>query len=73
MIWNGAIKGDEEGEWIYTRRRGESVIDYVLGETDMRDFVERLEIEDRVERKKNLRKWRRSEEDKKSYIMERRK
>ena len=42
-VMNGSVEGDEEGEWTFTGRRGISVIDYVLGNEDTREMVERLE------------------------------
>jgi len=44
-ILNGGIEGDQEGNWAYTGGRGESVIDYVLTDDEVREEVERLEIE----------------------------
>jgi len=49
VIWNGGINGDEEGEWTYTGGRGESVIDYVLGEIETKEYVEKMEIGDQVD------------------------
>jgi len=49
VIWNGDIKGDGEGEWTYTGGRGESVIDYVLGEVGTKEYVEKMEIGDQVD------------------------
>ncbi|XP_024890816.1 golgin subfamily A member 6-like protein 1 [Temnothorax curvispinosus] len=48
MILNEGVKGDEEGEFTYTGGRGETVIDYVIGEEEVREKVERLEVEERV-------------------------
>ncbi|XP_020298257.1 uncharacterized protein LOC109862594 [Pseudomyrmex gracilis] len=48
-IWNGDTRGDEEGEWTYTGGRGESVIDYVIGEAWLKDEVERMVVEDKVD------------------------
>jgi len=36
MIMNGGIKRDEEVGWTYMRERGKSVIDYILGEEEIR-------------------------------------
>lgn len=36
VIWNGNVEGDQEGEFTYARERGCSVIDYVIGEEDVR-------------------------------------
>jgi len=49
MIMNGGIEGDEEGEWTYTGGRGESVIDYIIGDEEVREEIVKLEIGDRVE------------------------
>ncbi|XP_071648500.1 uncharacterized protein [Temnothorax longispinosus] len=49
MILNGGTKGDEEGEYTYTGGKGETVIDYIIGDEDSREKIERLEIGDRVE------------------------
>ncbi|XP_020297624.1 golgin subfamily A member 6-like protein 6 [Pseudomyrmex gracilis] len=48
-IWNGDIRGDEEGELTYTGGRGESVIDYVIGEAGLKEDVEKMVIEDKVD------------------------
>lgn len=49
FILNGYIKGDEEGEWTYTGARGESVIDYIKVEEDIKEEVNRMEIGDRID------------------------
>ena len=48
-ILNGGIHGDEEGEYTYTGGRGETVIDYVLGDENTRREIESLVVEDRVD------------------------
>jgi len=48
-ILNGNVRGDEEGEFTYRGGKGETVINYVLGEEEVRDKVERLEIGERVD------------------------
>jgi len=45
-IYNGCIKGDEEGEFTFTGGRGNSVIDYLIGEEETRDH---MRIGERVE------------------------
>ena len=49
MILNGGMKGDEEGEYTYTGGKGETVIDYILGDEDIREKVERLEVGEKVD------------------------
>lgn len=48
-ILNGGVEGDEEGIWTFVGAKGQSVIDYVLGNEDVRDAVEKMEIGDRIE------------------------
>lgn len=48
-ILNGNVKRNEEEEFTYTRGKGETIIDYVLGEEKIRDKVERLEVGERVD------------------------
>jgi len=43
-ILNGSIKGVEEGEFTYTGGRGDTVIDYILVNEEVRERMERLEI-----------------------------
>ena len=48
-ILNGTIAGDEEGEYTYTGGRGETVIDYVLGDGNTTRGIERMEVGYNVE------------------------
>ena len=48
-ILNGIKAGDEEGEFTYTGGRGESVIDYVIGDNKTREAVEELIVGDNTE------------------------
>jgi len=48
-IYNGCIKGDEEGEFTFTGGRGNSVIDYVIGDEETRDHIRGMRIGERVE------------------------
>jgi len=48
VIFNGNIKGDDKGEYTYTGGRGESVIDYIVGDGRIKDRIERIEVEERV-------------------------
>lgn len=49
FIMNGNTEGDERGEWTYTGARGESVIDYVLGDEELAEEVTRVEIGGKVD------------------------
>lgn len=43
-IFNGGVKGDEKGEYTYTGERGNTVIiDYVIGDEEMKERIGRLE------------------------------
>ncbi|KAL6417114.1 hypothetical protein ACFW04_014677 [Cataglyphis niger] len=42
-------KGDVEGEWTYTEGSGNSVIDYVLGDEEVRMQVSRVNVRDNVD------------------------
>lgn len=44
MVFNGKVKGDEEGEYTFTGGRGGIVIGCVLGDREVRDSVERLRV-----------------------------
>jgi len=48
-ILNGNVKGDEEGEWMYTEGRGGTVIDYVIGNEETRERVVKMRVEDWVD------------------------
>lgn len=50
---NGNIKGDKEGELTYTGERGESVIDYVIGDERIREEVRRVVVEEKVDSSPN--------------------
>jgi len=49
FIFNGGRKGDEEKKWTYSGRRGESVLDYVVGDEDVWEKVCKIKVEDRIE------------------------
>ncbi|XP_068989265.1 uncharacterized protein [Neodiprion pinetum] len=46
---NGNIEGDKEGEFTYVGGAGVTVIDYAIGDIEVRDRVKRIEIGDRVD------------------------
>jgi len=48
-IFNGCGKGDEEGMWTYAGARGESVLDYAIGDEKVWDRVGKIEVEDKIE------------------------
>lgn len=48
-ILNGAVRGDEEGEWTYVGGRGRSVIDYVVTGEKAFGEVEKMEVEGKVD------------------------
>jgi len=48
-IFNGNIVGDEEGEFTFTGGKGSTVIDYVIGDEEVREKIESMKIGDRVD------------------------
>lgn len=48
-ILSGNVEGEEEREWTFTEERGESVIDYVLGNKQTRERMRRMRVEGRVD------------------------
>lgn len=40
---------DEEGEWTYTGERRESIIDYVLGNEEIRERIKKMKVKERVD------------------------
>lgn len=46
---NGNTKGDEEGEVTYIGGRGETVIDYMIGDNQAREKVKSMEVGDRID------------------------
>lgn len=47
-IFNGRVKGDEEGEYTFTGGKGNTVIDYVMGDGLVEEKIERIRIGDKV-------------------------
>lgn len=48
-IFNGCNKGDEKGEFTFTAGRGNTVIDYIIGEKRMWDRIERIKVGEKVD------------------------
>lgn len=48
-IFNGNIKGAEEGEYTFTGGKGNTVIDYVIGEGEVKGKIERMRIGNRID------------------------
>lgn len=46
---NGNYRGDEEGEWTYVGERGNSVIDYVIGDNRTRERIIEFRMQDRID------------------------
>lgn len=49
MVFNGKVKGDEQGEYTFTGGRGGTAIDYVLGDKEVKDRIERMRVGDRTD------------------------
>lgn len=48
-ILNGNVRGDKKGEYTYTGALGSTVIDYVLGDKEVKDRVREMKIGDKVD------------------------
>ena len=48
-IFNGDMRGEEEGEWTFTGGRGNTVIDYVIENEECREKVKRLGVGDKID------------------------
>lgn len=48
-IFNGCGKGDKEGAWTYSGGREDSILDYVIGDGEVWEKIERLKVEERVD------------------------
>lgn len=48
-ILNGCMDGDEEGEYTFTGGKENTVIDYVIGDEEVRERVGKLRIGERVD------------------------
>lgn len=48
-IFNGNISGDEEGEYTFTGGKGCTVIDYVMGDEEVRGKVRSMKIGERID------------------------
>ncbi|XP_024893159.1 golgin subfamily A member 6-like protein 2, partial [Temnothorax curvispinosus] len=48
-IFNGNVKGDEEGEFTFTGGRGGTVIDYIIGEGEVREKIVSMVVGERVD------------------------
>lgn len=48
-IFNGEMEGDEKGEFTYRGHMGNTVIDYVIGDEEVKGVVRRISVEERVD------------------------
>lgn len=48
-IYNGIIQRDEEREFTFTRGRGNSVIDYMMGDEEVKERVIKMRVGERVD------------------------
>ncbi|XP_026827634.1 golgin subfamily A member 6-like protein 22 [Ooceraea biroi] len=48
-IFNGNCKGDEVGEYTFTGGRGCTVIDYVMGDSEVRERIAEMKIGDKID------------------------
>lgn len=48
-IFNGGIEGDKKVEYTFTGGRGNTTIDYVIGDTEVREKILRMKVGDRID------------------------
>lgn len=48
-IFNENIEGDKKGEFTYTKGRGNTVIDYIIGERETKERIKEMRVGDMVE------------------------
>lgn len=48
-IMNGSIERDEEGEWTFMGGKGNTVIDYAIGNVETWEGVEKIEIGEKID------------------------
>lgn len=48
-MMNGLVRGNKDGEYTFTRKRGNTVIDYVVGDEKVSEKIRRLEVGEGVE------------------------
>lgn len=48
-IFNENIEGDKKGEFTYTEGRGNTVIDYIIGERETKERIKEMRVGDMVE------------------------
>lgn len=48
-IFNGNVKGDKEREFTFTGDKGCTVIDYVMGNEEVRGKVRELRVGDKID------------------------
>lgn len=49
MIFNENVKGDEDREHTFMRRKGCTVIDYILESREVKDRVEGMRIGEKID------------------------
>lgn len=48
-IFNGNMSGDKKGEFTFTGSKGCTVIDYLIGDEDVKGRIKRMRIGDRID------------------------
>lgn len=46
-VINGSMEGDEEGEYTFIGGKGNTVIDFVIGDVEVEEKIKKLKVEDR--------------------------
>jgi len=48
-VFNGNVRGDENGEFTFTVKKGNTVIDYIMGEEEVKERIERMRVGDKID------------------------
>lgn len=48
-IFNENIRGDKEGEYTFTGKRGNTVIDYIIGDWKVKERIVRMNVGEKVD------------------------
>lgn len=47
-VFNGSMEGDEEGEYTFIGGKGNTVIDFVIGDVEVEEKIKKLKVENRL-------------------------
>jgi len=57
QLFNGNVRGDENGKFTFTGGKGNTVIDYIMGEEEVKERIERMRVGDRIDSDHPVEVW----------------